>query len=616
MLTCALKWQTSYHFSVKVFKTIKVTVKMKCIIQHFQNQLRCFFQQNHHISLETEDISFSSPRLSEHGELSTNAAFTMAKKCRMSPKILAENIQKLFQNDALIQRTEIAGAGFLNIWLTSETWHEIFKRMLCAKNTYGQCALGKNQRLNIEFVSANPTGPLHAGHALGAVVGDVLANILSFSGWNVQREYYINDRGMQVQHLASSVYTRYAALCGQTIQIDGGDQYPGEYIDVIASAIYQTDGASWMHAEENNWRQHFRMMAVQHILDQIQKDLHQLGIHFDVWTSEAVLEQNQAFHQTLTTLQNEGLAGMAHMPQPRANCPQEYSDAQLTEACVFYASHLGAEGDYVLKKSNGDWTYFMGDIAYHADKFRRGFQKMINIWGADHGGHVMRLEKALDVMTQGQAHLHVVLCQMVRFMDGTQPLVMSKRAGTFITLSDIIQKVGSDAFRFLLLMRRTDSHVTFDVHEALSLSPDNPIFYVQYAHARAHSAMRMAHDVFGAEKFTLSALEQANFHLFSTEDWSLIAKLAEWPEVLAQAAKTYEPHRIATYAYALASAFHALWTMGKTSAHLRFTHPNHLERTQAKIALVHMTATVLCIVLQLCGIQAMTEIGQADLCDD
>ncbi|MEE9318294.1 MAG: arginine--tRNA ligase, partial [Rhodospirillales bacterium] len=462
--------------------------------------------------LDLARIAVEPPREAGLGDITTNAAMVLSKPAGLKPKDLAEKLAGRLEAVESVIETEIAGPGFINIRLDPAFWQERLREILGAGPAYGDSELGKGEKVNVEYVSANPTGPLHVAHARGAVVGDALASLLEKAGYDVTREYYVNDAGAQVDALSRSAYLRYREALGETIEEIPEGLYPGDYLKPVGEALAKRDGDKWLDAKEDAWLSEVRDFAVARIMEGVKEDLSALGIEFGTFTSENSLVQKGAVDGVLKELEEKGLVYTGVLEPPKGKKPDDWEPRPQT---LFKATEFGDEVDRPLKKSDGSWTYFATDMAYHLDKFQRGFKTMIDVWGADHGGYVKRMKAAVEAVTGGEGVLDVKICQMVRLSKGGEPVRMSKRAGAFVTLSDLISEVGRDVVRFMMLTRKNDSQMEFDLEKALEQSRDNPVFYVHYAHARCRSVMRKAAEEFGGDKITPDALAGADLGLLS-----------------------------------------------------------------------------------------------------
>jgi arginyl-tRNA synthetase len=564
-------------------------------------------------SLDLSRVAVESPRDPTHGDLATNAAMVLAGSVKQNPMVLAERLaaglmrHKLATGDYRGSGFTAAAArpGFININLAPEVWHAQLRAILHAGTSFGDSGVGGGERVNVEFVSTNPTGPMHVAHGRGAVVGDALASLLSKAGFDVAREYYINDSGAQVDILARSTYLRYREALGEAVGPIPEGFYPGEYLVETGRLLAERDGRRWLGRPEAEWLAPVRQFAVDQMMALIRVDLAALGVHHDLFVSERSLVQKRTVDECLAELQQRGLIYTGILEPPKGKPPDDWEPRAQT---LFRATRFGDDVDRPLKKSDGSWTYFAGDIAYHRDKFRRGFANLIDVWGADHGGYVKRLQAAVRAVTDGGAALDVKLCQLVNMFDKGVPVRMSKRAGTFITLAEAIDEVGKDVFRFIMLTRRNDQALDFDFAKVTEQSRDNPVFYVQYAHARAASVMRHAAEQFPEGGLSDAALTGAPIErLTDPAELALIRQLAVWPRVVEGAAEAHEPHRIAFYLQEVAALFHALWNKGKDEATLRFILAAEPALTRARLALVRAVALVIASGLAVIGVEPVQE---------
>ena len=534
-----------------------------------------------------------------HGDMACNAAMVAAKPAGRNPRELAAALVERLSACPEIAKAEAAGPGFVNLTLAPALLLAQIPVILAAGEAYGNGA-ARDQKINVEYVSANPTGPLHVGHCRGAVVGDALANLLGKAGYAVTKEFYVNDAGAQVQALARSVYVRYLEALKLSPEayietVQGGMQYGGAYLIPIGEALAVQYGDAYAETPEQNWLALFRDFAVAQMLELIKDDLAALGVVHDVFSSERALVESGGVARGLQRLRDQGLIYRGILEPPKGKTPEDW---EPREQELFSATQFGDDVDRPIGKSDGSFTYFANDIAYHADKISRGFSAMIDVWGADHGGYVKRMQAAVKALAAGEARLDILLCQIVRVMKDGEPVRMSKRAGTFVELRDLIDEVGPDAVRFLMLMRKSDAQMDFDLNAALAQTRDNPVFYVQYAHARCRSVLRAAPPVDAAADF---------FSLTAPEEQALLRRLITWPRLVEQAAESREPHRVAFFLYELAGDFHALWNAGRENASLRFLQEQKPAETGARVALVAATATVLRSGLAVLGVTPVEE---------
>ena len=552
-------------------------------------------------------VTLEAPKESSHGDLATNAAMVLAKPAGLSPRALAERIVPLLVSDPNIERAEIAGPGFINLTLKTSFWPSVLRMVLEQGDDYGRSAIGQGKVVNVEYVSANPTGPMHVGHCRGAVFGDALASLLAFTGYAVTREYYVNDAGAQVDQLARSAYLRYREALGEEIGEIPEGLYPGDYLKPVGQALVDQHGKELLALPESEWLPIVRETALTAMLAIIEGDLAELGIRHDVFFSERSLTEGarDQVAETIEDLTSKGLVYKGSLPPPKGKIDEDWEDR---EQLLFRSTAFGDDMDRPLVKSDGGYTYFASDIAYHRDKFRRGFNTMIDVWGADHSGHVRRMKAALDALTGGKAELDIKLCQLVRLFRGGEPVKMSKRAGTFVTLREVVEEVGPGPARFMMIYRKNDAPLDFDFVKVTEQSRDNPVFYVQYAHARACSVLRNLRDVFPDLDLGASALARSDLDRLSHEaETALIRKIAQFPRLVEASAEAHEPHRIGFYLNDLAAEFHGLWNRGKDSPQLRFIYETDRELTRARAALVAATKQVLASGLGILGVSAMQE---------
>jgi arginyl-tRNA synthetase len=560
---------------------------------------------------EVARIVVEPPRDQTHGDMATNAAMVLSKDAGKKPRELAENIATKLRADDKVASVDVAGPGFINLTLKPRVWGEELRLVLEAGKDYGRSDIGKGERINVEYVSANPTGPMHVGHGRGAVFGDALANLLTFAGYQVTREYYINDAGAQVDVLARSVFLRYREALGENIGAISEGLYPGDYLKPVGDKLAREQGAKLSTMNESEWLPIVRAEAVTMMMDGIRDDLAALDIHFDVFFSERSLIEGRRDEvgATIERLRKSGEVYEGRLPPPKGGNLEDWEDREQT---LFKSTDFGDDVDRPLKKSDGSYTYFASDIAYHRSKIERGFLNLIDVWGADHGGYIKRMRAAVKAITGSKADLDVKLVQLVRLLRAGEPVKMSKRAGEFVTLREVVDEVGRDAVRFDMLYRKNDAVLDFDLAKVIEHSRDNPVFYVQYGHARGQSVFRNARegmpDLPEAAPARAAMLKQAPLERLSDPgELSLLRRLALYPRTVEAAAVAHEPHRIAFYLYELASEFHAHWTRGKDLPHLRFIIQNDQETTTARLALVEGIVTVIASGLALLGVSAPEE---------
>ena len=552
-------------------------------------------------------ITVEPPRDASHGDLATNAAMLLSKVFASRPRDLAEEIAARLSGGG-VASIDIAGPGFINLRLSPAYWLRVLSAIVDAGDSYGKSTLGGMERVNVEYVSANPTGPMHVGHCRGAVVGDALASLLEFAGFEVTREYYINDAGSQVDVLARSAYMRYREACGEDIGEIPEGLYPGDYLKPVGVTLKEKFGESLLGTPEIEWLETVRQTTIHAMMDMIREDLAELGIVHDVFFSEQTLtrgSEGDLVAETIADLRTRDLIYEGRLPPPKGQLPEDWEDREQT---LFRSTGFGDDIDRPLMKSDGSYTYFANDIAYHRNKYLRGFKRQIDVWGADHGGYVKRMTSAVKAISNGEASLEVRLCQLVKLFRAGEPVRMSKRAGDFVTLRDVTDEVGRDVVRFMMLMRKSDAPLDFDFAKVVEQSKDNPVFYVQYAHARAKSIFRNAAEVFPSVSFPLRPLPAADLSEIENEhDMALVRRLSEFPRLIESAAEAGEPHRIAFYLYDLASSFHGLWTLGKDLPQLRFIHENNEQLTAVRLHLVAAVANVVAAGLSVLGVRPAEE---------
>ncbi|MEO1423935.1 MAG: arginine--tRNA ligase [Pseudomonadota bacterium] len=549
--------------------------------------------------LDLRNVSVEPPRDPSHGDMATNAAMVLAKPAKMKPRDIADALAARLGGDARLASVEVAGPGFLNLRLVSGQWQRVIPAALSAGARFGASELGVGVKVNVEYVSANPTGPLHIGHTRGAVFGDALAELLDFAGYDVTREYYINDGGGQVDTLARSVFERYREACGQAPQIAEG-LYPGDYLIPVGQALKEQFGESLLGQNNEEWLPEVRAFATAEMMKMIRADLDALGVRMDVYFSEKSLYGTGRIEGALDDLRSKDLIYTGTLEPPKGKTPEDWEPREQT---LFRSTAHGDDVDRPVMKSDGSWTYFAPDIAYHFDKIERGFDQLIDIFGADHGGYVKRMKAAVSALSGGRVPVDIKLCQLVRLFKDGEPFKMSKRAGTFITLRDVVDEVGKDVTRFTMLTRKNDAPLDFDFAKALEQSKDNPVFYVQYAHARVNSVMGKA--AIPADDVALSG---ADFALLGhPAELSLVRKIAEWPRTLEGAALHHEPHRIAFYLYDLAAELHGLWNRGNDETSLRFLQEDDAEGTRARLAMIRACQVVIAAGLGILGVTPAQE---------
>ncbi|NMM44096.1 arginine--tRNA ligase [Rhodospirillaceae bacterium KN72] len=578
-------------------------------------------------------VTVEPPRDPSHGDMATNAAMVLAKPASLKPRDLADRFAALLTAGDKVASADVAGPGFINVRLADGAWRSVVSEILRLGTSYGDSDLGGGRKVNVEYVSANPTGPMHIGHARGAVVGDALAGLLAKAGFDVCKEYWVNDAGAQIDSMGWAVYWRYLEILEPEVYDITDEQaikgfmdsmgvpdkdleYRGDYLIPVAEGLHREYGGSlalqegngpWKGRPVDEWMPKIRLFAVAHMLERIKEDLAELGVTQEEFVSERDVIESGKVSDVLNWLTEQDLIYRGILEPPKGQKPEDWEPREQT---LFRATQFGDDVDRPLQKSDGSWTYFASDIAYHRYKYQRGFNHQINIWGADHGGYVKRMQAAVKAVSNGEASLTVKLCQMVRLMDKGEPVKMSKRAGNFVTLRELVDAVGKDVVRFYLLTRKSDAPLDFDLSAVKEQSRDNMVFYVQYAHARGHSVFRMAADQMPGLDISADALKGADLSRLTEESEKAVVKLlAEWPRQVEAAAEAEEPHRIAYYLYDLASAFHGWWTKGKEDTALRFIQADDADVTKARLALVMAVRIVIASGLSVFGVEPVEELN-------
>ena len=554
--------------------------------------------------IDISRVAVEPPRDPSHGDLSTNAAMVLAKPAGMKPRDLADRLAAKLSAEEAVTEVSVAGPGFINLRLNAGFWLARIPEMLRSGPAYGTSEMGAGEAVNVEYVSANPTGPMHVGHVRGAVFGDALANLLEKVGYRVCREYYINDAGGQIEVLARSVLLRYREALGEEIGAIPEGLYPGDYLKPVGQALAATHGGNLIDVnDEAEALRIAREAAIDAMMELIRGDLAVLGITHEVFFSELSLHRSGAIDETVKLLEEKGLIYFGVLEPPKGETPEDWEPRPQT---LFRSTQFGDDADRALKKSDGSWTYFAPDIAYHHDKYRRGYRTLIDVWGADHSGYIKRVKAAVAAITDNGADIDVKVCQMVRLFRNGEPVRMSKRAGDFVTLREVVDEVGKDAVRFMMLTRKNDAPLDFDFAKVMEQSRDNPVFYVQYAHARIHSVLRNAAEA--GYDLSDGALANADLSRLGDEaELALLRLMAGFPRQVEQAAIAHEPHRIAFYLDDLAAAFHALWNKGKDDASLRFIREDDRDATLARLALIRAAAYVVAAGLGILGVEPTEE---------
>ena len=549
--------------------------------------------------LDFANVTVEPPRDASHGDMATNAAMVLAKPAGLKPRDIADALAAKLMGDARVSSAEVAGPGFLNLRLDASVWAGVVKAAL-SDSTFGRSTLGAGKKINVEYVSANPTGPLHVGHTRGAIFGDALASLLDYAGYDVTREYYINDGGGQVDVLARSVYLRYLEAHGQEVTFEDGT-YPGDYLIAAGEALKAKVGDAYLGQGEDVWLADVRSFSTDAMMELVRADLASLGIHMDLFFSEKSLYGTGRIEEAIDDLKSKNLIYWGALKPPKGKLPDDWAPR---EQWLFKSTDFGDDEDRAVQKGDGTWTYFAPDIAYHFDKVSRGFDALVDVFGADHTGYVKRMKAAVAALSDSKVTLDIKLAQIVRLFKNGEEFKMSKRAGTFITVQDLVDEVGKDVARFIMLMRKNDTPFDFDFDKVTEQSKDNPVFYVQYANARVHSVLRKAAEA-GVD---LTDPASADMALAAhPAEIALAAKVAEWPRVVEVAARSNEPHRVALYLYDLASELHGLWNRGNDDMSLRFLQADNIPATQAKIALIKAVSVVISHGLGILGVTPAEE---------
>lgn len=579
------------------------------IFAEFETRIRTAISELQKTGSLPQDIDLSKittepPRDENHGDVSTNVAMVLAKPAGKSPMEIAQKIGDILGKADDVLGVNIAGPGFINIKLADAFWHKVVRAALSTRTEFGTSKIGKGKKINVEYVSVNPTGPLHVGHCRGAIFGDALANLLDCAGYDVVREYYFNDAGAQIDALARSVHWRIREALGEKLGEMPDGLYPGEYLKPLAENLAAKHGAELTSMAEKEWLPVLRAAGVAAMMALIKDDLAMLGIHHDVFFSELSLHGGE-IKKTIEDLSAKGLIYDGFLPPPKGRTPEDWKAREQT---LFRATDFGDDIDRPLMKSNGDYTYFAADVAYFKNKFDRGFSEMIYVLGADHSGYIKRLQAIAKAISGGKAEAIVRICQMVKLFRDGKPVKMSKRAGNFITMREVVEEVGSDSVRFMMLYRKNDAPLDFDFVKVTEQSRDNPVFYVQYAHARICSVMRGASENIQESQLSSKVLSEASLELLNDEsERQLMRKIASFPRIIESAARVHEPHRLAFFLYEVASTFHSLWNKGKELPHLRFIDRENYDTTIARLALITATANVIERGLTILGVEATEE---------
>jgi arginyl-tRNA synthetase len=557
-------------------------------------------------ALDLSRVTVEPPRDATHGDLATNVAMVLSKAVGENPRALAEKVAAALRSDGDVASVEVAGPGFINLRLSDSFWHAALQTMLAAGPDYGRSRIGAGRKTNVEYVSANPTGPMHVGHCRGAVVGDVLANLLAFAGYDVTKEYYINDAGVQIDVLGRSVMLRYREAMGEQISEIPAGLYPGDYLVPVGQALAAEFGARLNQMPEDEALAIVKDRTIDAMMAMIREDLAALNVNHEVFFSERTLHADggRKIRAALNELTMKGHVYKGKLPPPKGQVPEDWEDREQT---LFRSTEIGDDIDRPLVKSDGAYTYFAADVAYMYDKYARGFREMIFILGADHGGYVKRMEALAKAVSDGEVHLTVLLCQLVKLYRDGEPVRMSKRSGEFVTLREVVDEVGRDPIRFMMIYRKNDAPLDFDFAKVTEQSKDNPVFYVQYASARCHSVFRQAAEQLGAAIPDPATLAGHAHKLTDESEIALVKKLAEYPRLIESAALAQEPHRLAFYLYEVATAFHGQWNRGNDNVDLRFVKVNDRELTYARLGLVQAVSGVISSGLALIGAEAPRE---------
>jgi len=554
--------------------------------------------------LDFARVTVEPPRDASHGDLSTNAALVLAKDAGLKPRDLADRLAERLKQLPDVTDVSVAGPGFLNWKLAETVWRAQLSGILAAGTRFAS-APAKGVKVNVEYVSANPTGPMHVGHARGAVVGDALARLLEKAGYDVTREYYINDAGAQVDVLARSAHLRYREALGEAVGEIPAGLYPGDYLVPVGQALAAKYGDRFAKAAEAEWLAEIRAFAIAAMLELIKADLLAMGVNHAVFASERALVEAGKVEEAFQALEAKGLIYTGVLEPPKGKTPDDWEPRPQV---LFKSSQFGDDTDRPLKKSDGSWTYFASDIAYHFDKYQRGFATQIDVWGADHGGYIKRMQAAVKAITEGQGELDVKICQLVNLLENGEPVKMSKRAGTFVTLRDVVDRVGKDVVRFIMLTRKNDAALDFDFAKVKEQSKENPVFYVQYANARAHSVFRNAADAFPGLATDAASLAKTDLaRLTDPDEIALIKLMATWPRIVDSAAEAHEPHRVAFYLQEVAAAFHGLWNKGNSDIGARFIVADDRGITEARMALLRGVTAVIASGLDVLGVAPVEE---------
>lgn len=550
-------------------------------------------------------VDATAPREASHGDVATNAAMVLASFFNIKPRELADAIKVKLESCSGVEKVEIAGPGFINLTLSPSVWQEELLDIISSGRAYGKSDIGRSKKVNVEYVSVNPTGPMHVGHGRGAVFGDVLASLLQKAGYNVTREYYINDAGAQVDKLADSAYLRYREACGEKIAEIPEGLYPGEYLVAVGEALKAQHSSTLMDVGREEWLPLVRDFSIAAMMELIKSDLAGLGVKHDVFSSERAITKAGKVEEALKVLESKGLIYTGILEPPKGKAPEDWESRPQT---LFKSTEFGDDVDRAIKKSDGSWTYFAPDIAYHWDKCQRGFDLLIDVFGADHGGYVKRIKSAVSALSDKKVAIDVKLTQMIKLLRGGEPAKMSKRAGNFVLLNDVVEEVGKGVFRFIMLTRKNDAPLDFDFEKVVEQSKDNPVFYVQYAHARACSVLRnVAAEMPEAAAMAAKPSTKLAQKLSHPQEIALIKLLCSWPRMVEQAAQALEPHRVAFFLQEVAAGFHAFWNAGNDDLGLRFIVKHDIELTAARVMLATAVTHVIASGLLVLGVDPLEE---------
>lgn len=552
--------------------------------------------------MDLSRVKVEPPKDASHGDMSTNAAMVLGKPAGKNPRELGQALADKIAALPGVAETSVAGPGFVNFRLKPSEWQAVVKDVLASGTHYGDSSMGKGEKVNIEYVSANPTGPMHAGHVRGAVIGDTLASLMQKAGFDVTREYYFNDAGTQVDVLARTTHLRYREALGENIGAIPEGLYPGEYMRDVAAELVKRDGNKWIGKDEAEWLVPVRAFAVEYMMGMIRKDLDLIGIKHDVFSNEREVIENGTLDKVFDILKGMDLIYQGTLPPPKGKEMEDWEPAELT---LFRSSKFGDSSDRPLKKRDGTWAYIMPDIAYHYDKIRRGYKWMINVLGKDHGNYLDKMRPAVAALSDNKATVDVMFCAMVKVLKNGEPVKFSKRSGNIITLREMVEEVGAGVVRFFMMTRTPDTELEFDYAKVIEQSKDNPVFYVQYAHARCYSVIRNAREMFKMQDFDFASADMTR--LKSEDELKIIRLMAGWPRFVEAAAEAREAHRVTTYLHDLASEFHAFWNKGRDDATLRFLHENDKDLSLARLALVKSVATVIASGLAVMGVEPVEE---------